>query len=281
MKQGALFVMLFFSLLSLAAPKVVSVSGEYTYYAPNNISLEQAQNIAIERARLEAIAEAFGTEVSQTNMTTISNVGNKTENSFQSLGGTEVKGDWLHDTQEPQLSISYDGGMLVVTAVVHGKARERVKADYELQIRILRNGMESNRFDNGDKFSIEFKSPVNGYLSVYLMDDYNAMAYCLLPYETDGGKARKIKSNTLYTLLSTADPVYPYQEETILTTSKDMEQNRIVFIYSTNEFVMPLANSGEYVPELSITDFNKWLHKNRMKDVHLFSVERVVEIHKK
>ncbi len=262
------------------AQKVVQVNGQYTYYAPENISLEQAKQVAIERARLEAMAAVFGTEVSQTNMSTISNSADGTETKFRSLGGTEVKGEWIEDTKSPEIEIRYEASMLIVTAKVSGKARKSTKTDIELQIDILRNGVESSVFRNNDRLSINFKTPVNGYLSIYLLDDNVATAYCLLPYENEGGKARLIKSNVVSTLLSTKDPIYPYREETILTTKKDVEHNRLIFIFSTNEFTMPLTNSGEYVQELSTDNFYKWLHRNKVKDVDLQSRECVVEIRK-
>ena len=57
--------------LTFYAQKVKKVCGEYTYYVPANQSLEQAKNIALDRAKIKALADEFGTVVSQTNSTVI------------------------------------------------------------------------------------------------------------------------------------------------------------------------------------------------------------------
>lgn len=275
-----LFISLMLFSLGVYGQKVVNAHGEYVYHAPENVTLEQARQTAIERARLDAIAKAFGTDVSQTNLVTVSTKGESSETSFNSMGGTEVKGEWISDTKEPEVSISYESGMLVVGAKVWGKIREKTKVDYELSVQLLCNGRESETFRNNDRMSVRFKSPVKGYLSIYLVDDNVHQAYCLLPYENEDGRARAIKNNETRILLSTEDPIYPYREETILTTDRSIEYDRLVFVFSKNQFAMPLTDMGDYLPELSMMDFEKWLQKNRVKDTEMTVVEKVVEIRK-
>ncbi len=262
------------------AQKMVAVSGEYVYYPPENVSIEQAKRTAVERARVDAIAKEFGTDVSQTNTVAIASADDKSETTFNASASTEVKGEWVADTKEPEISIGYDGGMLAVSAKVWGRIRRKNGASVELAIEILCNGIESERFGDGDRLSIGFKSPVNGYLSIYLVDDTVRRAYCLLPYENEGGIAREVKNNTEYTLLSSADPKYPYREATILTTDKAVEVDRLVFVFSEQRFVMPLTENGEYLPELALADFERWLQRNRIKDESMCVVEKQVEIKK-
>ncbi len=276
-----IFLTLFLILCTtVSAQKTATVSGEYVYHAPENVSVEQAKRTAIERARLEAIAEAFGTDISQTNTVAVATVNEKSATTFNSTGSTEVRGEWVADTKEPELTISYEGGMLVVAAKVWGKIRRRNEAAVELAIAVLCNGIESEKFRNGNRLSVRFKSPVKGWLSIYLVDDNVRRAYCLLPYENEDGMAREVKNNTEYTLLSTADPKYPYREATILTTDRTVEFNRLVFVFSTNRFTMPITDNGEYLPELDLTDFEKWLQRNRIKDENMCVKEKVVEIRK-
>ena len=279
------FIILSVCLLSLCfranaaqPPKSVKIRGTYTYFVPENVSMEQARNTAIERARLEALAKEFGTSVSQINTVSISSHNEESQTGFRSIGRTEVKGEWLSDIEEPKIEISYQDNQLIITASVYGKARRRGNADFDLLVKTLRNGIESETFKNNDRFSIGFKSPVNGYLSVYLLDDEAGTAYCLVPYENGNGKAREIKGNTDYRLLCTEDPLYPYDEETILTCKGDMEHNRLVIIFSENGFIMPITETGEYVPQLSSDDFSEWLYRNRMRDPDLQIMEKIVEI---
>lgn len=260
--------------------RTATVSGEYSYYPPETMSLEQAKSVAVERARLEAIASEFGTSVSQTNTLHVSNRNGDTDSDFQLLGQSEVNGDWLADTREPEITVGYDAGMLQVSAKVWGRIRERKRAEFDLSIETLCNGMASERFRHNDRFSVRFRSPVNGFLSIWLADDVLGQLYCLLPYEDAGGVARAIESRKVYTLLSTDDPAYPYREETILTTEQEVEFNRAVFIFSTSNFSMPLTSQGEFLPELSVSEFNKWLQRNRVKDENMYVTQKVLEIKK-
>lgn len=265
---------------SVSAQKVRNVSGEYTYYPPETMSLEQAKAAAVERARLDAIAREFGANVSQTNTVAVSVRNDDSQTDFQSLGSTEVNGDWLGDTREPEISVAYEGDMLMISVKVWGKVRERKRADFELSVKTLCNGIESEKFKNNDRFSVRFRSPVKGYLSIWLADDNLRQVYCLLPYDNANGQAREVQSRKEYTLLSTADELYPYREETILTAEQDVEFNRLVFIFSTAGFAMPLTEQGEYLPELSTADFDRWLQRNRVKDENMYVIQKTIEIRK-
>lgn len=275
-----ILLLVFFSVHSFCQ-RVVNVCGEYKYIVPENMSQTEAKAIAIERARLTAIANEFGTTVSQTNLSTTHVENGTTRNDFLSLGETEVKGDWLGDTKEPQVETYYEQDRLIVFASVCGQARAIQNAEVELLISVLCNGIESERFYNNNRLSVDFKAPIDGYLSIFLRDDNVGVVSCLMPYETENGKARSVALNTNYTFLSTKDPLYPYREETILVTQKKSEFNTLLFVFSQKPFTMPITEQGEFLPELSVTDFQKWLRKNRVKDEAMQVVEKVVEIRTK
>ncbi len=265
--------------LAVAAQRTVNISGEYTYIAPNNVSPDQAKATAIEKAKIEALAAEFGTVVSQTNTSTTKNANGNSETSFSSVGGTEVKGEWLADTKEPEVNVAFENNTFVVTAKVWGKAREIKQSNIELFIRTLCNDIESERFKHNDRFAVRFKTPVKGHLSIFLIDDNVEMAYCLLPYNS--GKGHFVDRIKDYEFLSTKDPAYPYEENTILTASQEVDFNRLVFIFSPNEFNMPLTDMGEYVMELPTTKFDAWLRKNRINDADMQVIYKTIEIHKR
>lgn len=101
----------------LTAQRAHRVCGEYTYYAPKNLSQFEAETIAIERARLQAISDEFGTMVDQTNLSLIQNRNGESHTDFFSLGETAEKGEWLEDTSEPQIeSVIEDGMMMQINA---------------------------------------------------------------------------------------------------------------------------------------------------------------------
>ncbi len=280
MRNYCISIVLLFISFSAFAQRTVSVSGEYTYVVPSNVSLEQAKATAIERAKLEAIAIEFGTVVSQTNTSVTKNNNGESQTSFSSVGGTETKGEWLADTKEPELNVMFENNTFVITAKVYGKARELKQSDIELKILTLCNDIESELFKNNDRFAVRFKTPVKGYFSIFLIDDNEEMAYCLLPYSSENGKGHLVERNKEYEFLSTKDPTYPYDENTILTTTKTIDYNRLVFIFSQNDFNMPLTDMGEYVMELPTAKFDNWLRKNRINDVEMQVINKTIEIHK-
>ena len=276
------FLILLFLLISLYSlgQRVVNICGEYKYIVPENVSLAEAKAIAIERARLTAIANEFGTTVSQTNLTTTHIENGTTRNDFLSLGETEVKGDWLGDTKEPEIRPVYENNQLVIYASVCGKVRELKTAEVELRMQIMNNGIETEQFKNNDKVAIRFKSPVNGYVAIFVRDDNAGIVSCMLPYENENGKARVVKNSKEYIYLSTDDPIYPYQEETILVTNKKVEFNTFVLVFAETEFAMPLSDMGEFVPELSVESFQRWLRRNRINDKTMQTIEKTIQINK-
>ena len=71
------------------------VSATYTYYAPETMSVEEAKRVALDRAKIQAIADEFGTVVSQSTTTVISNKNGESDTQVFSLGGSDVKGEWI------------------------------------------------------------------------------------------------------------------------------------------------------------------------------------------
>ena len=265
---------------TIQAQRITTVCGEYRYIVPEETPLNRAKQIAIDKARNEAIANEFGQVVSQSTTTTIHSSDNNSQVQSDSYTSTESKAIWLSDKQEPKVSIAYENDVLVITASVCGKVRELKTAEVELKMQVLNNGLESNQFKNNDKVSITFKSPVSGYVAIFFRDDNAGIISCMMPYENEDGTAREVKSNKEYTYLSTADPLYPYQEATILVTEKPTEFDTFILIFSKKDFSMPASDMGDFVPELSVEDFHEWLCKNRIHDETMQTIEETIQINK-
>ena len=107
---------------------------------------------------------------------------------------------------------------------------------------------------------LSFKSPVPGYVAVYM--------YCsdgvfrLLPdYASDKG-SYSVKGGRKYIF---------FKEEAaaqyVLTCDGASEANRIYVIFSPNNFYRANDNAADgEIPVLSFEDFNKWLGKCRRHD---------------
>ena len=259
------------------AQKLKTVEAEYTYYALENVTLEHAKRIALERAMIQALADEFGTIVTQQNATRVENRSGQSDVDFLSIGGSEVKGEWIETIGEPIYNIRYEGNMLVVVCKVKGKAREIVSAGIDFQAKILRNGtddkFESNQFRSGDDLYLSFQSPVSGYLAVYLVDA-DDQAYCLLPYRSQTDGIYSVKANQHYLFFNIKEAPQQersYVDEYVMTCEHEAEHNQLYVIFSPNQFVKASDNAtDDRLPrELNNTDFQRWLAKCRKHDIDM------------
>lgn len=261
--------------LTLSAQKAEKVCGEYTYYSSLDKSPEEAKRIALERAKIEALAEKFGTTVSQNNFTNVKNENGNSSIDFHSIGGSEVKGEWLETIGEPDFQVNIEQNQLVVKVSVCGKAREVVRAEVEFSASLLRNGMEdrfkSEEFRDGDDIYLSFVSPANGFLAVYLVDNEQKV-YCLLPYRQSSGSAVEVKHGHSYLFFSAKKADNPEEvDEYVLTAEKEEEHNQFYIIFSPKSFTKAIDSAfDEALPrELTFSEFQRWLSKNRNKDKHM------------
>lgn len=285
MKHILLLLSILFT-IPVFSQKMKTVEGEYTYHAPENVTLEEAKRIALDRAKIRALADAFGTIVSQTNATHVQNRNGSSDIDFLSIGGSEVKGEWIETVGEPQYDISYEQGMLVVKVSVKGKAREIVSAQIDIKAKVLRNGtedkFESDEFRDGDDLYLSFVSPVSGYLAVYLVDA-EQKAYCLLPYRSQTDGIYKVEANRRYVFfnIKEAPPQeHPYVDEYVMTCSRSSEYNQIYVILSPQSFAKAADNtSSETLPgELNYKELQKWLTKYRKKDKSMNVIKKSIII---
>lgn len=261
----------------LSAQQTKKVRGEYTYYAPENVTLEEAKRTALERAKIQVIANEFGTVVAQTNTTFVENVDGKSSVDFQSLAASEVKGEWIETIGEPMFNVKYEQNMLIVKVEVEGRIREITSAKVEFTAKMLRNGtedrFESSEFKDGDNLYLSFLSPTDGYVAVYLIDT-ERNAYCLLPYSEEKDGKVYVEHGKRYVFFSIKDkskkestPVHEYE----MRCDKGMESNFIYIIFSPNAFTKASDSTTLHLEEerprmLPFTDFQNWIERCRRKD---------------
>ena len=264
------------SVLGVFAQKTLTVDAEYTYRAPEDVALSQAKRTALDRAKIQAIAEAFGTIVSESNTLRMSNKNGQSDVDFMSISGSDVKGEGIETIGDPQYQIEYDGETLVVTAKCKGKIREIVGNEVDFQVKVLRNGTddrsESDVFFSGDNFYVSFTSPVAGYVAIYLVDVGN-MACCLLPYQAQQDGIYSVKANQRYVFFN-VDEAQPVEKPIVdlyrMTTLFPIEQNQVYVIFSPQPFVKAADAVGKgQLRELKGDEFQKWLAKCRKRDTSM------------
>lgn len=262
----------------LWAQKVQKVSGEYIYYAPSTITLDQARQIALDRAKIQLIADEFGTIVSSTNIIRMANTNGDSDIQMTTLGESEVKGEWIETIGEPKYEIGYENDMLYVKVSISGRIREIVSASIDIKAKLLRNGtedkFESEEFRSGDDIYLSFQSPVGGYLTVYLYDGDDSV-YCLLPYQSQTVGQIPVQANKRYVFFSckeSLDIPTNLVDEYVLTCSKDLELNRLYVLFSPNLFSKANDSQGDesFTPRmLGFNEFQKWLADSRIRDTQM------------
>ena len=263
-----------------SAQKMLTASGEYTYYAPMNISPEQAEITAIERAKISIIESKFGTVVGVRNFTQVENTNGDSSVKFLSLGESEVKGEWIETIGTPKIKHEFIDNLQVITVSITGKIREIKLSRVAFDAKILRNGIhdkyESDSFRHGDDFFVSFISPVDGYVAIYLYDQDGVCR--LLPFKHSNMPVYNVIADNKYVFF--ANGVSRYDDikdlnlnsvnaEYTLTCGASQEINRFYIIFSPNKFtkaIDTISEDFELPAFLDFQSFQKWLTRCRKYD---------------
>lgn len=274
------------------AQKEKKVSATYRYVVPKNVSEEEAYYIALERAKQQAIADKFGTLMSQTNITKMEKHNGEDETDFFSLGQSLSEGEWVRNIDEPEFEKTIVDNQLVIVCTVKGYARRIEMAKAEFEAKILRNGIdsrfESNEFKDGDQFFMAFQTPKDGYVAVYLLDAEQEVT-CLLPYASDADGQEPVKHGVDYVFFKPEDKLvdgfiriadersngyYFFCEDKV-------EVNKIYIIFSPNPFTKVVDHENKYGGRsLSAKDFLKWLGEHRSLDPQMSVVTKDISVSK-
>lgn len=290
MNRFILFILLASSFLVGYSQRTAKVSATYTYYAPETMSVGEAKRVALDRAKIQAIADEFGTIVSQSTSTVIANKNGESDTQFFALGGSDVKGEWIETIGNPEYQLKFENHFLIVECSVKGKAREIVSAKIEFEAKTLRNGTELRfgdvNFRDGDDLYLYFQSPINGYLAVYLLDELSQTVYCILPYKAQTFSAYPVLANKEYVMFSRKEAdksERPIVDEYSLSCENDKEFNTLYTLFSPsligkrNGFDDSIEDKPDNIP---FKDFKSWLSKTLSKDSNIQFQEINISISK-
>ena len=290
MKQTYLLILfiLFFQYSKSQDIKIIRTKGEaLVQWYPEVESKNKAKERAFERAKINALENAYGTLVTQGNTIYIENknTGEKTETNtvFKMIGNTAVKGEIIEILKTDYKETKQKGKKQDIT-YLKCKVVLKSKEIIDTKIGIESFPLKSCRFIKpatdfyiSDDLFLFFRSPVNGYLTVYLDDNKNAQ--CLLPYRKmpkGMEEAMPIKADKEYIFFSDK-PEHNYfiddffAEDTYeLYTSEKKEINRHYVHFSKKPINKPILkkndnqNLEDYFELPRIIDsesFQKWLIK--------------------
>lgn len=286
--RSLLFVAFLMAHTMIPAQKVITVEGSYIYKVPETVTVEQAKRIALERAQIEILAKTFGTKISQQNSTRISNDSRNSSVDFLSISSSDVQGEWVETIGKPDYTISYASDMLIVNCKVKGIVRAVTTVAIDLIAKIFNNSSshtrETTEFKQGDQLFLQFQSPVNGYLAVYLIDNSN-QAFCLLPYKGQGNGIYKVNGNRNYTFFSIKDANKEERlitDEYVMTCESSFESNQIYILFSPNQFTKAADfSSDQCMPRtLNGDDFLRWLGKCKRRDSQFTVISKLISVTK-
>lgn len=289
--------------------KIVKTEGSAQVEFPDYKSRQQVEKEAEDQAIINALENAFGRAVIESNSTYLSNIntGEKVETStcFNMIANTLVKGEVLNVLDKkydeiPGIKVS-DGKRIPVKdlkCTVRIEAREISESMPQFEtypLACINIKCKTTSFKNNDPFYFYFKSPESGYLTIFIDDGKKSQR--LLPYLGTGKfeDGVPINADQEYFLFS-RDKNYSYfgedykADEYNMVAENMQDQNRVFIIFSSTPIPKPSLKEGMGIEELSdfekqggwqvpkalsSEDFQGWLIKNRIhnRDISVKTID--------
>lgn len=269
LRQTLLFVIILTNAVSAQCQQTRKISYDFFYTVPQNMSIERARIVAAEEARAEALVKEFGRNVSRSSVSVSKKEGDEEIETFMSIAGNDVKGEWIADLKEPLYSYSTNSktGETSMTVKVFGLVSEISGQRIPLDVKVLCNGTEdryeSLEFKSQDWFFVSMISPVSGYVSIFLEDNQRNIV-CMLPYVRQSVGAMPVTADEKQIFFSYDDAPMKLKNYVVQysMTCDGIEETDILYVvFSTDPYSKPAMEEGM----VSYMDFNNWLadlHRN-------------------
>lgn len=280
--------------------KIRVASGMAQFRLEEDMSKDDLKEKLRHHAIINAIEREYGTYVTQESFVDIDDGGTK----FKIFGKSVIQGEWLKTTNEDfkeEFRKNKDGrrnkNELWMSLKIQGMVRELTQPDIAFDFfttNCRREVCKTAIFESGEPMYVHFKTPVEGFLSIYAIENDKALR--LLPYQSMPAtyiNAVPVEADREYVFFS------PYGEndyfsdfsnllidELVMLTEQDMEYLQLYFVFSTEEYQKPgLAvnvtgdHSGYDIPKsLNASDLNSWLESNRINNVNFYYKQMKVKI---
>lgn len=253
----------------------------YTMAFTDDVSPERAKAIVLEQAQIEAVAQAFGTTLSMSNELVEGTKDGHVFNDITVKTTSDVRGEWVETIGTPEWFNARHGDRLTeYTVTVKGRIREWNPETADLDIRLLRNGVDTLQnkvrdftYYAKDDFYVYFRSPQSGYLAIYATKEVgdHKIAQRLLPYPRQQEDAYPVQADEEYYFFS---PEKSRLDSRVIALKLDChgeeDINKVYVIYSPSPFIRA-ADATDNITnlnQLSLPDFHRWLTNRRHKDPH-------------
>jgi len=265
--------------------KVIVVEMTHTVEVPDHMSRNQAFREGIIKAKNEAIDSAFSSVIGSGTDVDIRNRNGESDVSFHSAIRSNVRGIWLGDLVKPRFEETIDDDHRhLLSITVKGRIQELTSAGIPFDALPLRVKPEkqlvarNNEFDNGDDFFLYFKSPVDGFLTVFFFDTTADEISCMLPYHTSGTGSYRIRHDRDYIFFSQEKPNADGEDvdefQMMCSDGNIEEYDEIFVVLSPNKYSKLTADIAQekiseslILPErMNYDKFQKWLVDSQQKD---------------
>jgi hypothetical protein len=270
------------------AQEVLDAEGFAIIKLEDHMSKEEAKEEAKQQAMINAIQSVFGAYVEKDADVDI--MDGKAR--FKIIGHTLVRGDWLKTISEKYneekrkiRGRSRKEYEVWISCRIEGKIREIDQPETALEFIPLNCPDPVCRtydFIDGESFYLSFRTPVDGFLSIYIADESKTV-FRLLPYQKmpeDYINSVPVEADIPYIFFLNEQGhdyftgfSYMMVDEIIMSTAQNQEYNDLFVIFSTSAFRKPLLEMGEEMENsfslpksLNLVEFEEWLADNRIHD---------------
>jgi hypothetical protein len=276
------------SFTSLIAQEVVTAEGFAQIRLEDHMSKDEAREEVRQQAMINAIESVFGAYVAQDSDVNVEDGRTR----FRIIGQTRVRGDWLKTVSEKygEKKQKVQGRSRKETETwifcrIEGKIRETGLPETALEFTPM-NCPElicrTYDFRDGEPFYLSFRTPVDGYLSIFIRDGSDNV-FRLLPYlkmTEQYANTVPVKADLSYLFFLNQEnydyfPEFSYMmiDEVVMSAVQPEEFLDLYVVFSTSDYQKPLLDSveedktGTIMPKtLDPGKFEEWLGDNRIHD---------------
>ena len=288
------FILVFslFILKNVDAQKIKDASGTAFFRLEEDMSKDELKEKLRHQAIINAIEREFGTYITQESFVDIDD--GSTE--FRIFGKTFIRGEWLKTTNEKfseEIREVKEGRKnkkeLWLGLKIEGKVRQLTRPDIEftyLTANCPNKNCQTSIFEDGQPLYLFFQTPVNGYLSVFSVEQDES--FRLLPYRNMPEVYRQalpVKEDQEYVFFSSDkknNAIEDFSEflvdEMVMVAEEKKEYVELILVFSTEEYIKPgltETNDGDvqtYEIPLSLpsADLKDWLEANRINSENFY-----------
>ena len=287
-----ILIITFISLNCAYAQKIRNASGMAQFRLEEDMSKDDLKDKLRHHAIVNAIEREYGTYVTQESFVDVDD-GNT---QFRIFGKTVIQGEWLKTTHEDfkeEIRKNKDGRRnrheLWMSLKIAGQVRELSQPEIEFNYfttNCRKAVCKTGIFEDGDPLYLHFNTPIDGYLSIYVLE--NEEAFRLLPYKNMPMKYKNaipVKADQDYVFFSPyGDNNYfddfskHLVDEMIMLTEKEEEYVSLYLVFSTEEFTKPSLTELSAGPDeeyeipksLDSSTLTNWLESNRINNVNFY-----------